>query len=98
LTRNFFFNRAHDIIDLKGSLTYQLAAAFLSNIMNDLARVVSSPQNKAIVTLYDIKNFRGSDSPYYFGGGAALYYVSHGASWKLSARGHLMSMLLCLAW
>jgi hypothetical protein len=34
------------VMDL--GLAYQLAAAFLSNMMNDLARVVSSPPNKAI--------------------------------------------------
>jgi hypothetical protein len=56
-------NCAHDVIDLKGSLTYQLAATFLSDIMNDLVRVVSSPPNEVIAASYDIKNFRGSGSP-----------------------------------
>jgi hypothetical protein len=37
LTRNFSFNYAHDVIDLGGSLTYQLVAAFLSDMMKDLA-------------------------------------------------------------
>jgi hypothetical protein len=45
------------VIDLEGSLTYQLAAAFFSDIMNDLARVVSSPPNEAIAASYHIKNF-----------------------------------------
>jgi hypothetical protein len=36
------------VIDLNGSLVYQLAVAFSSDIMNDLVRVVSSPPNKAI--------------------------------------------------
>jgi hypothetical protein len=66
-------------------------------MMNDLARVVSSPPNKAIAASYDIRNFRGSDSPKYFGGGATLYWVGHGASCKLSARGHLGLMLLYFA-
>jgi hypothetical protein len=34
-----------------------------------------------------MRNFHGSDSPYYFGGGAALYCGGHGASCKLSTRG-----------
>jgi hypothetical protein len=80
------------VIDLKGSLAYQLAAAFSSDIMNDLMRVVLSPPNEAIAASYDIKNFWGSDSPYYFGGVVALYWADHGASCKLSARGHLVSM------
>jgi hypothetical protein len=50
------------VIDLRGSLAYQLAAVFLSDIMNDLVRVVSSPPNEFIVASYDIKNFHGSDS------------------------------------
>jgi hypothetical protein len=61
-------------------------------------RVVSSPSNDAITASYNIKNFLGSDSPYYFGGGATLYWVGHGASCKLSARVNLMSMLPCLGW
>jgi hypothetical protein len=36
-------------MDLGGSLTYQLAAAFLRDMMNDLARVVLSPPDEAIV-------------------------------------------------
>jgi hypothetical protein len=63
LTRNFSFNCAHDVIDLKGSLVYQLAPAFSGDMMKDLVRVVSSPLNEAIVASYDIKNFQGSDSP-----------------------------------
>jgi hypothetical protein len=59
---NFSFNCAHDVIDLEGSLTDQLAAAFLSDMMNDLARIVSSPPNEVISTLYDIKDFWVSDS------------------------------------
>jgi hypothetical protein len=51
------------MIDLGGSLTYQLAAAFLSDMMNDMAMVVSSPSNEAIAALDDIRNFWGSDSP-----------------------------------
>jgi hypothetical protein len=48
LTRNFCLSCVHDVIDLNGSLAYQLAYAFLSDMMNDLARVVSSPPNEAI--------------------------------------------------
>jgi hypothetical protein len=33
------------VVDLDGSLACQLAAAFSSDMINDLARVVSSPQN-----------------------------------------------------
>jgi hypothetical protein len=51
------------MIDLGGSLVYQFAAAFLSDIMNDFARVVSPPPNEAIAASYDIRNFWGSDSP-----------------------------------
>jgi hypothetical protein len=39
---------AHDAMDLSGSLAYQLAAIFSSDVMNDLVRVVLSPPNKAI--------------------------------------------------
>jgi hypothetical protein len=63
LTRNFSFNYAHDVIDLKGSLAYQLAAAFSSDMMMDLARVVSTPPNDAITASYNIKNFLGLDTP-----------------------------------
>jgi hypothetical protein len=59
LTRNFSVNYAHGIIDLEGSLAYQLAAVFSSDIMNDLARVISSPPNEAIAASYDIKKFWG---------------------------------------
>jgi hypothetical protein len=37
-------------MDLGGSLAYQLAAAFSRDVMNDLARVVSSPLDEAITT------------------------------------------------
>jgi hypothetical protein len=37
-------------MDLGSSLAYQLAAAFSRDMMNDLARVVSSPPDKAIAT------------------------------------------------
>jgi hypothetical protein len=36
------------VIDLGGSLAYQLADAFSSDMMNDLVRFVLSPSNKAI--------------------------------------------------
>jgi hypothetical protein len=39
---------AQDAMDLGGSLTYQLVVAFLRDMMNDLARVVSSPLDEAI--------------------------------------------------
>jgi hypothetical protein len=48
LTRNFSCRCAHDVMDLGGTLAYQLATAFSSDMINDLARVVSSPLNKAI--------------------------------------------------
>jgi hypothetical protein len=51
------------VIDLKGSLAYQLGAAFSSDMMNDLARVVKSQPNEDIAASYDIKNFWESDSP-----------------------------------
>jgi hypothetical protein len=35
-------------MDLGGSLAYQLVAAFWRVMMNDLARVVSSPPDEAI--------------------------------------------------
>jgi hypothetical protein len=38
----------HDVIDLDSNLAYQLAIVFSSNMINDLARFVSSPQNDAI--------------------------------------------------
>jgi hypothetical protein len=60
---NFSFSCAHDMIDLEGSLMYQFANAFLSDMMNDLVKVVSSPPNETIVASYDIRNFRRSDSP-----------------------------------
>jgi hypothetical protein len=50
-TRNFSFSCAHEKIDLGGSLAYQFAFAFLSDMMNDFVRVVSSPPNEAIVAL-----------------------------------------------
>jgi hypothetical protein len=37
------------VIDLGGSLAYQLVVAFSSDMMNDLGRVVLSPPNEAIV-------------------------------------------------
>jgi hypothetical protein len=40
-----------------------------------------------------MRNFRRSDSPWYFGGGAALCWGRHGASCKLSASGHLLLMV-----
>jgi hypothetical protein len=39
---------AHDVMDLGGSLAYQLAALLSRDIMNDLARVVVSPLDEAI--------------------------------------------------
>jgi hypothetical protein len=51
------------VIVLLDSLVYQLAVAFSSDMMKDLARIVSSPLNKAIAVSYDIKKFWGSDSP-----------------------------------
>jgi hypothetical protein len=63
-------------------------------MMNDLVRVVSSPPHEAISTSEDIKNFRMND----FSRGATLYCVGHDASCRLSARGHLLSVLLCLSW
>jgi hypothetical protein len=39
---------AHDVMDLGASLIYQ-AATFSRDMMNDLARVVSSPPDEAIV-------------------------------------------------
>jgi hypothetical protein len=36
------------VMDLLGSLAYQLATAFSSDMINDLATVVSSPPNEAI--------------------------------------------------
>jgi hypothetical protein len=38
----------HDVMDLGGNLTYQLAIAFSRDMMNDLVRVVSSSLDKAI--------------------------------------------------
>jgi hypothetical protein len=48
LTKNFSLCCTHDVIDLSDSHAYQLAIAFSSDMMNDLARVVSSPPNEAI--------------------------------------------------
>jgi hypothetical protein len=48
LTRNFSLSCTHDVIDLNGSLAYQLAAVFSCDMMNNLARVVSSSPNEAI--------------------------------------------------
>jgi hypothetical protein len=45
---NFSLSCAHDAMDLGGSLAYQLAVAFLSYMMNDLARVILSSPNEAI--------------------------------------------------
>jgi hypothetical protein len=39
---------AHDVIDLGDSLAFQLAATLSSDVINDLARVISSPPNEAI--------------------------------------------------
>jgi hypothetical protein len=63
LTRTFSFSCAHDMIDLGGSLAYQFATALSSEMMNDFARVVSSPPQDPIAASYDMRNFRGSDSP-----------------------------------
>jgi hypothetical protein len=49
-------------MDLGGSLTYQLAATFSRDMMNNLARVVSSPLDEAIAASKERRNFRGSDS------------------------------------
>jgi hypothetical protein len=46
LTRNFSFSGAHDMIDLRGSLAYQFAAAFSSGI----------------AASYDIRHFQGSST------------------------------------
>jgi hypothetical protein len=52
LTRNFSLCCAHDVMDhvmdLGGNLTYQLAAAFSRDMMNDLARVILSPRRKLL--------------------------------------------------
>jgi hypothetical protein len=48
LTRKFSFSCPQDVMDLRCNLAYQLAAAFLSGMMNDLARVLSSPPVEAI--------------------------------------------------
>jgi hypothetical protein len=48
LTRNFSFRCARDVMNLGGNLAYQLATAFTGDMINDLARVVSSPPNEAI--------------------------------------------------
>jgi hypothetical protein len=47
LTRNFSLRCAHDVMDFRGNLVYQLAAVFSTHMINDLARVVSSPPNEA---------------------------------------------------
>jgi hypothetical protein len=39
---------AYDAMDLGGSLAYQLAVAFLRDMVNDLSRVVSSLPDEAI--------------------------------------------------
>jgi hypothetical protein len=39
---------AHDVIDLGRSIAFQLGVAFSSDVINDLARVISSPPNEAI--------------------------------------------------
>jgi hypothetical protein len=39
------------VIDLGCNLAYQFATAPLSDMMNDLVRVVSMPPNEAIATL-----------------------------------------------
>jgi hypothetical protein len=41
---------AHDVMDLGGNLVYQLVVAFSRDMMNDLARVVTSPLDEAIAT------------------------------------------------
>jgi hypothetical protein len=45
---NFSFNCVQDAMDLGGSLAYQLATAFLRDMMNDLVSIVSSPPDEAI--------------------------------------------------
>jgi hypothetical protein len=51
--RNFSFSYAQDVMDLGCSLAYQLAVAFMSDMMNDLVRVVSYqglvPQVKLVI-------------------------------------------------
>jgi hypothetical protein len=37
-------------MDLGSSIAYQLAAAFLRDMMNDMARVVSSPPDETIAS------------------------------------------------
>jgi hypothetical protein len=39
---------ANDVMDLGGSLVYQLVAVLSSDMINDLARVITSPPNEAI--------------------------------------------------
>jgi hypothetical protein len=48
LTSNFYLSYAHDVMDLGGSLAYQLATTFSSDMINDLARVIWSPQNDSL--------------------------------------------------
>jgi hypothetical protein len=48
LTKNFSLSCAHDVMDLGGSLVYQLVAVLSSDMINDLARVITSPLNEAI--------------------------------------------------
>jgi hypothetical protein len=46
--RNFSFNWPLDVIDLSCSLVYQFVATFLSDMMNDLVRVVSFSPDETI--------------------------------------------------
>jgi hypothetical protein len=51
------------VMDLSGSLAYQLVVAFSNDMINDLVRVVSSPPNETIATSQDMINFHRSNSP-----------------------------------
>jgi hypothetical protein len=82
-------------MNLGYNLAYQFTAMPSSDMMNDLARIISLSPNEAIAGSLQIGNLRGYESLKYFGGGATLYLGSHGASCKLSANRHLLSMVPC---
>jgi hypothetical protein len=77
-------------MDLDDSLAYQLAATFSRDMMNDLARVVSSPpvRHHGLIRHEEL-SWVGLSIVLGYDGGTVLYCGGHGANCRLSAKGLL---------
>jgi hypothetical protein len=73
---------------LSGSLEYQFATVSSMEMIRDLVRVASSPPVEAMAALLDMRNFRGSEFPWYLGGVATQWCK---LCWRWLANGLLGS-------